>query len=220
MNINRNNYEEYFLMYVDNELTTEERSAVEQFISMNPDLKAELEILQQTVLQPEPLAFDKSSLFAIASKGINKENSEEYFVEYVNNELSAADKNSVETFVLQHPEMQDDFTAFKSTVLPQEKIEFKNKEVLYRREQVRVVTFSFQRMAIAAAVLGIVATGIWFYPANKKEAALAVTTETKNQPAKITESVKENTVTSNDNKNSGSSLSVAATKAIAKSDNN
>lgn len=182
MNINRNNYEEYFLMYVDNELTSAERSAVEQFIALNPDLKAELEILQQTILHPEPLSFDKSSLFAIAEKGINKENHEEYFVEYANNELSAADKAATETFVLQHPEMQEAFTAFKATVLPKEIIEFKNKEVLYRKEDTRVIAFSFQRFAIAAAVLGIIATGIWFYPSNEKNQSLAKNKmETKKQ---------------------------------------
>ena len=49
INIDRNNYEEYFLMYVDNELTPVQRLAVEEFISNHPDLKEELEILSATV---------------------------------------------------------------------------------------------------------------------------------------------------------------------------
>jgi anti-sigma factor RsiW len=205
MKLNRNNYEEYFLMYVDNELTAAERSAVEEFIALNPDLKPELEILQQTVLQPEPLSFDKSSLFAIASQGINKENHEEYFIEYVNNELSAADKNATETFVLQHPELQESFTAFKATVLQSELVEFKNKETLYRKEDTRVIAFSFQRFAVAAAVLGIIATGIWFYPSKEDQSPIAVTKSNTKQsstvaPATSVTSSSTNTVVAEEKK--------------------
>ena len=51
--INRNNYEEYLLLYLDGELSQGETLQVEAFLGANPDLAEELQLLKQTILQPE-----------------------------------------------------------------------------------------------------------------------------------------------------------------------
>lgn len=181
--INRNNYEEFLLMYVDNELTAQERATVELFVQQNPDLLPELETLQQTVLSAndEILLEDKSGLLKTNS-GIGIDNYEEYFLLDIDGELDAKGKNEVEKFVLQHPQLQSEFTLLQQTVLEPEQLIFADKQSLYRKEE-RVIPFAWMRLAAAAAVIGFAILVWWLIPSGKNTIELA-----KVKP------VKENTV--------------------------
>jgi hypothetical protein len=69
MILTRHNYEEYFLLYVDNELKVEERAEVERFIREHPDLSGELANLQKAVLvadEADVQGFDTTFLYKIA----------------------------------------------------------------------------------------------------------------------------------------------------------
>jgi hypothetical protein len=64
MNINIHNYETYFLLYIDNELSIAERAALEQFIEANPNYANELNALKNTVSETENITFkDKFLLY-------------------------------------------------------------------------------------------------------------------------------------------------------------
>ncbi|TAJ71195.1 MAG: hypothetical protein EPO45_20255, partial [Sphingobium sp.] len=154
--INRHNYEEFFLLYVDRELSPAAVTAVEQFIKDNPDLADELTALQQTTLpSDDALVFDKTSLFRNAENEISLENSKEQFLLYVDDELTPAERQSVETFVLQHPSLQESFVQLKQTKLPAEHIPFPDKQLLYKTESDRkpVIYMRWMRMVAAAAVI-------------------------------------------------------------------
>src|ERR1700689_4242709 len=105
--INRDNYEEYFLLFLDNELSLEERNAVEEFINENADLRGELLMLQQLRLKPEQNIFfgDKDMLFKRYNENsiINHNNYEEYFLLYADSELSADGKRIVKEFGVNNP---------------------------------------------------------------------------------------------------------------------
>jgi len=63
MNINLNNYEQWLLLYVDNELSAADRNAVKEFLGQYPYLQQELEALQQATLPLENFSFEaKDSL--------------------------------------------------------------------------------------------------------------------------------------------------------------
>lgn len=62
MKINLQNYESYFLSYIDNELSLVERKEVEQFIKEYPAYKNELDVLAQTILIAEPIKYEEKAL--------------------------------------------------------------------------------------------------------------------------------------------------------------
>lgn len=167
--INRHNYEEFFLLYVDNELSPEERTAVELFVQQHPDLAAELETLQQSVLLPEEdLVFTAKASLIKSGDAINTGNYEEFFLLYVDNELDQPTRASVEKFVLQHPELQDAFTLLNQVKLQPETIVFPDKQLLLRKEKTRVVPFTWKQLAVAAILIGL-AILVWVVVPGNKE---------------------------------------------------
>ena len=103
MNINRNNYEEYFLLYADNELTDSEKAEVLMFLKQNKDLEEEFRMIHHTISKPDvnvELA-DKSFLLR-KNEGsfINEKNYEEVFVLYHDNELTDKQKKETEEFFI------------------------------------------------------------------------------------------------------------------------
>ena len=147
--INRENYEEFFLSYVDNELPAEARAAVERFVAQHPDLREELETLLQCRMEPEPDAVfpGKGGLLQY----------EESFLLYIDGELDEAGKQRVEELVHEHPPKGLELSRLLMTVShPDPAIVFPDKERLYRHER-RVVWMPWLQAGVAAAVLAVVA---------------------------------------------------------------
>ena len=172
MNINRQNYEEFFLLYVDNELTTAGKKAVEEFVQQNPDLEEELVMLQQSVLHPNPaIVFDKkeSLLKNVPSGLVNESNYEEYFVLYSDNELTQNEKELVEQFVHKHPQYQQEFELLQQVkLIPDNNIVFPDKNDLYRTEEEdKVVPFPWRKLAVAAVILLFMGGFAWYAALNQ-----------------------------------------------------
>ena len=84
MEINRQNYETYFLLWVDGELSIQEQNDVEQFIDKNPDLAIELALLQDAKLPMDDAIIysNKESLLKIESPALALSTYEDYFTLY------------------------------------------------------------------------------------------------------------------------------------------
>ena len=168
MQINRHNYEEFFLLYVDNELNVADRKAVEAFVEQNPDLEEELVMMMQSVLRPDKnIVFTgKDSLLKNkpANGLVNESNYEEYFVLYGDNELSNEEKDLVEQFVYKHPQYQAEFELIQQArFIPEHAVIYPDKNELYRTEaDDRVIPFGWWKIAAAAIVLLFLGVTAWY----------------------------------------------------------
>ncbi len=173
MNITRHNYEEYFMLYIDNELNAAGRAAVEGFVQENPDLAAELEALRDTQFLPdESVVFTAKHDLLRSGNPVTAANHEDYFISYGDDELSLQEKEQVEQFVYDNPAFQQEFELLQLARLsPDPNLRFPDKQSLYRSEKdERVVIIRWWRYAAAAAVILLVGSMAWFYASNNKPA--------------------------------------------------
>ncbi len=183
MNIDRHNYEEYFLLYIDNELTVDQKKQVELFVQENPDLEEELVMLKQSRLIPDDsIVFDKKHLLmkeenvqhSSDRSFINLNNYEQWLIMYVDDELNAEERAAVEKFASFHQHVQQELELFQQTKLQPEQIVFPNKESLYRQEKaVRVISIQWWRVAVAAVL--VISAGITLYSIFNKQSNKAIT---------------------------------------------
>ena len=162
--INRNNYEAWLMLYLDNELTATERQAVEVFCATHPQAQQELEGLKEVLLQPDlPASMPgKERLLMPApwnGEGLTRQ--QERLLLLADNELAQGDKVWLENEIEASPLLQKEWALLQKAVLgattPEE---MPGKESLYRRQNARVVPFGrILRMAAAAAILGFG----WFF---------------------------------------------------------
>jgi hypothetical protein len=196
MNLNRNNYEEFLLLYTDGELTPEQMAAVDNFLQDNVDLQAELNMLLEAKLVLEDdIILDKNFLYKSETDAINTSNAQEKFLLYIDNELNKEGKANVENFVLQNPIHQNNFTTLKNTVLPLEKMECPNKEDLYKEER-RPVFFMWMRRLSVAAIFLLMALGVWMFTSKHNDITKVDGTKQSTNTAKNnTNTVVTNTTT-------------------------
>lgn len=155
MKINRHNYEEYFILYMDNELNSSDRRMVEDFIALHPDLKEELDTLLQYKLEPDTgITFPAKEELLKNTGPIHSGNYEEWLLRYTDQELSASEKAAVEAYAAANPAVQQELNLFMQTRLQPELVEFPDKASLYRKEEkVRPLLPRWWRAAAAILLL-------------------------------------------------------------------
>jgi len=139
MQINRNNYEAYFLDYRENNLSPEQVAELMIFLEQNPDLKASFEAYENI-----ELATDKSIKFAekeslkksylISTDHINHENYEETMLAKLEGDISENENIELIAFMELNPKLKLEYNLLRSAFLkPDESIIYSDKESLKKR---------------------------------------------------------------------------------------
>jgi len=177
-------------MYVDNELSADKKNDVEIFIEQNPDLKPELELLQQSILKPEAIIFkEKNSL--LKEESITE--SQQQLLMLLDNELNAEDKKHIQSLIKNDSSVLQEWNILKQTKTEADKsIIFENKELLYKRSG-RVIAFDWRKIAVAAVLIGF---GLWgfisFY--SKKNSVDIASNVTTHQSINSTNPVQQSSI--------------------------
>lgn len=170
MEITQHNYEHYFLMYIDNELSGEEKAAVNDFIMQYPNYANKLEALQQLKICPATLIYEnKFSLYKLSEQ-------DEQSITYLENEMTSEEKASFENKLSANIALQSHVKQWQGAFLSKPtNIEiapnFKNS--LYKKSaQIKPLwaTVTFKRWASVAAILLVVIGLNLFNTRNKQEA--------------------------------------------------
>jgi len=124
MIVNLHNYETYFLLYIDNELSATDKAAVELFIQQNPSYQQELTLLQNAKLVinentceesvEEKIIFeDKLSLYQISE-------SDTACLLYLEQEMSESEVAEFEEKLNKNTALQVSLAHWKKTLISQD----------------------------------------------------------------------------------------------------
>jgi len=171
MEINQHNYEHYFLMYIDNELSAEEKAAVNDFIMQYPNYANKLETLQQLKISPDTLIYEnKFSLYKLSEQ-------DQQCITYLENEMTNEEKASFENKLFANTSLQSHVKQWQGAFLTTPtNIEiapnFKNS-LFKKSAQIKPLwaTVPFKRLASVAAILVVVIGVRLFNAENKQEAS-------------------------------------------------
>ena len=178
MNIDKNNYEEYFLDYLEGRLSTEETAALLLFADENPDLKELLEGEELIYVDPDKTIsfFPKSALkkkidieaetnseinasfhnaVATSDARINADNYEDFMIRYYENDLEDAEKADLSVFLKDSPKYIKEFETFGNTLLkPDTGVIYPYKNGLNRKQFLPSQTKKiFTIVSVAASLL-------------------------------------------------------------------
>lgn len=183
MAIHRNNYELFFIDYLDGQLSAEQESELMQFLQQNPDLREELEMMQDVpnisdlaaddVVFPEKDQLKKEA----AQQPLSGSHFADLCIAAVENDITTSQQTELNTLLKKHPEKKQDAELYKKTCLQADlSVQYPDKKALYRGKVIRLGTKkTIYRLVAVAAMLALIFTvpALWQLPGDKQPALLS-----------------------------------------------
>jgi hypothetical protein len=219
--INLGNYEEFFILYMDGELSEDQVAMVDAFLLQHPGLRAEMDMLMSTKLPVDDVTFfNKEELFSDSMK-LNMAGDE--LLLYIDNELPAAGRESLSRQLEGSKDLQAQHALLLKTKLDaSEHIPYPNKEELYRRTERVALLRPWMRVAAAAVV--IAALGLLYWgnngnSSNQPPVVVKTTPEKKDQSSPIQQPMPEQSIDNQASENIASTNDNAEVKKAVTGEN-
>ena len=157
--ITRNNYEEFFLDYIEGEISAQDKVALESFLAQNPDLKKELDEMMNIDFKcdADTISSELDSLKAIPFQ----ENFDDFCIAKIEGDLNTYESCAFENYVASNPSKEKDFILYQKTKLEVDKtIIFKDKKSLKRRNKALIIRqYIYTTLAAAASIILLFSIG-------------------------------------------------------------
>ncbi|HKR03351.1 MAG TPA: hypothetical protein VJY62_01840, partial [Bacteroidia bacterium] len=181
--INRNNYEIYFLDYHEGNLSAPQQAELFLFLEQHPDLKNEFENFDLVKLPGDNISFEEKN--SLKRELITRENYQQYLIANLEGDLSKDEKHELNKFLFQHPEFKKEEQLFSYTKLaPDDAIIFPDKLKLKHAIPVTGKNKKAFYFSVAAAACLLLMAGVYFFRQNNNE-AIRANNETKKEISPI-----------------------------------
>lgn len=148
--ISRNNYEEFFLDYLEGNLSFQEMNDLDCFLIQCPDLRAELDEMELTILEVEKVVFDSESLKEIPFRS----SFDEFSIARIEGILLPSEEKAFDTFLNNNHNFEIEHENYLKTILkPDFSVVFPDKNILKQNRRKIVSFWQLSRIAIAASVI-------------------------------------------------------------------
>jgi len=152
--ITLDNYEEFFLDFLEGNLNEEENLFLEGFLLQYPQLRVELEEMDLLVLTPEQIKFNKEILYNTPYQN----DFENYCVAKLEGDLSSIESKGFNNFLSTNQVYNQNWQTYQKTILvPDFTINYPNKRELYKNR--KLTAFWLTGIGIAASIL--ISFAVW-----------------------------------------------------------
>ncbi|MFW5700015.1 MAG: hypothetical protein ACOCXS_03825 [Bacteroidota bacterium] len=158
LRINLNNYEAWFLDYVEGRLAPEDQEELQAFLAVYPNKRQELELFEGISLSAgEDITFSQKNMLKKdinEGESINEKNFDEYCLGYLEGELSLPKMMEYQEYLAEHPEKKREEDLFRMTFLkPDYAVTLPGKHLLKKNKTMPMVRRVLAiGMAIAAGL--------------------------------------------------------------------
>jgi len=167
MKINRNNYEAYFLDYIEGRLNKKDLEEIEAFLKNNPDLEEELLGIEEIRLPVCNVKYEDKEKLYLNDNNITNSKFYDLCIAYIEDDLTNEEKNTFLKEVKRDNKKEVEFNLFLQTKLKHTEKIFPNKKSLYRYSVLpsKIIKYT----SIAALITLLLALSVFFKQPVKKE---------------------------------------------------